>query len=283
MRYFDGVRLMFVNHLPQCDAWVDKRFDGYYVIDYAHQGALLHATEDRAPVHAQGPVAWVTYPGPRFRFGNPPQGKQLRWDHFCAAFRGARVTEWVEQGLFPLDTALFPIVDPVGFRRLFESLRVEFETGTEARSVWLLEGLLLALAEQRLRAERTAGAHLVGGLVEAVQQKPQRVWDFHEEARALGLSYHHLRRLWKTVTGRAPHDYMLHMRLEHAARTLRNEGKAVKVVALEGGFTDAAYFNRLFVRHYGMAPGRYREQARWMEARGSGAPTPRTPEPGSSG
>jgi AraC family transcriptional regulator len=76
-----------------------------------------------------------------------------------------------------------------------------------------------------------------------------------ELAREAGLSPTHFARAFKESLGRAPHQYILTVRLERARRLLDAPGAVISDVALRTGFADQAHFTRLFRRYFGVTPG----------------------------
>jgi len=265
MHFFDGVEIRFGHGVPECRAWVDKVFQDYWVLDYADEGALSYAVGDGPLEVIEAPVAWTTYPGPRFRFGNPPDGPARQWEHRFVAFSGPRVTEYTERGLLPVttDTSPVAIADRVRFRAAFDELLHAMADGvaTESRRVHLLEGLLLQLHEQdRKWVELSATGRRVQTLLHAVESAPGEAWDFKQEADKLHLSYHHLRRIWRQLSGHAPWTFLLNRRIRQACWLLRDPAVTVKEVAWQCGFGDFSYFNRLFRQRTGMTPGQFRRQ-----------------------
>jgi AraC family transcriptional regulator len=74
-------------------------------------------------------------------------------------------------------------------------------------------------------------------------------------AREAGLSVAHFSRAFRETMGRAPHQYLLSMRLERARRLLEAPDANLSDVAHRTGFADQAHFTRLFKRSYGITPG----------------------------
>lgn len=81
-------------------------------------------------------------------------------------------------------------------------------------------------------------------------------------ARSAGLSVFHFLRVFSTVLGVTPHQYLLRSRLRHAARLLADEDRAVTDVALDVGFADLSNFVRTFHRAAGVSPRGFRNAAR---------------------
>ena len=63
----------------------------------------------------------------------------------------------------------------------------------------------------------------------------------------------------KTLTGKAPQEFMRLIRLEQAAALLR-KGVPVLDVATRCGFPNSKYFSTVFKKHFGMPPSKYKSQ-----------------------
>ena len=68
----------------------------------------------------------------------------------------------------------------------------------------------------------------------------------------MGTSHRQFRRLFQQVTGLAPQQYLIHLRLNEAKRLLGT--LTVAEVAARVGFSDSFYFSRLFKAKMGVAP-----------------------------
>lgn len=63
----------------------------------------------------------------------------------------------------------------------------------------------------------------------------------------------------KTLTGKAPQEFMRLIRLEQAAALLR-KGVPVLDVAARCGFPNSKYFSTVFKKHFGMPPSKYKKE-----------------------
>jgi AraC family transcriptional regulator len=68
------------------------------------------------------------------------------------------------------------------------------------------------------------------------------------------MSEYHFFRLFKSVFGVSPHQYMLKKRLELGHAILSQDKDSVSIAALESGFSDIHAFSKAFKKHYGFAP-----------------------------
>ena len=78
-------------------------------------------------------------------------------------------------------------------------------------------------------------------------------------ARAVGWHPVHFERVFKEETGLTPIRWLEQRRLEAARQYLSGTGKSVEEIARAVGYTDPFYFSRLFRRHFGHPPARYRK------------------------
>lgn len=90
---------------------------------------------------------------------------------------------------------------------------------------------------------------------------------FEQLASAAGLSRFHFLRMFTSVLGLSPHQYLLRVRVRRAARLLAERDQPINQLALEVGFNDLSNFVRTFRRAAGMAPSAFRSRARDMSLR----------------
>jgi AraC-like DNA-binding protein len=78
------------------------------------------------------------------------------------------------------------------------------------------------------------------------------------------ISPFHFLRLFSTVLGVTPHQYLVRSRLRHAARLLADDDTSVTNIAYDVGFGDLSNFVRTFHRAAGVSPRKFREASRGM-------------------
>ncbi|MCL4516316.1 MAG: response regulator [Firmicutes bacterium] len=74
------------------------------------------------------------------------------------------------------------------------------------------------------------------------------------------ISKEHLSRAFKTFTGENISDYIIRRRMEKAKELILEQRLAIKHVAEMTGYTDLAYFYRVFKKYYGLTPGELRKE-----------------------
>lgn len=68
----------------------------------------------------------------------------------------------------------------------------------------------------------------------------------------------YLCRLFRRYDSESPYQYLLRLKMNHAAEHLQQPGSLVKQVAEKTGFTDAFHFSRMFRKMLGIAPKDFR-------------------------
>ncbi len=127
---------------------------------------------------------------------------------------------------------------------------------------------------QRLRG-KYSGQHEQAGVVEDVvlessdEQLKQRIMkaidqhlddpDFKIDAlsQEVGVSRIHLHRKMKEFTGLPAGEFLRNMRLQQAARLLRENKSDISQIAYACGFQSISVFSTAFKKHYGMTPTQY--------------------------
>ena len=152
--------------------------------------------------------------------------------------------------------------------RLIESAFTWWERRDEALGREMVRNRIAALTMEAAIAERPAA----GDKDQANDRRIRKVltWlDGHtddqmptaaEMAAMAGLSLTSFHEHFKRVAGSSPKDYRLRVRVERAARCLREQpALTVTQVAHEFGFSSSQYFATVFRRYLGTTPLAYRD------------------------
>jgi prepilin-type N-terminal cleavage/methylation domain-containing protein len=98
-------------------------------------------------------------------------------------------------------------------------------------------------------------------------------------AASVNISASHYFALFKRLTGSAPIDYFIRLRMRRAGQLLEATTLTVKEVAAELGYDDQFYFSRVFKSVHGVAPTEYREKSGDATTSNSDFAPPRGLEP----
>ncbi|MBQ8357713.1 MAG: helix-turn-helix domain-containing protein [Clostridia bacterium] len=109
------------------------------------------------------------------------------------------------------------------------------------------------------KTPRTADTHW---LVSLLKRHAEDAYCTELSLRQLARIYHknekYMGRLFKKETGVGFREYCNRLRLEKAAGMLKSTADKVLDIAMECGFDNVSYFNRIFQKQYGMSPTAYR-------------------------
>ena len=94
--------------------------------------------------------------------------------------------------------------------------------------------------------------------IRAIEDRPDETMSLASLARLAGLSRFHFLRMFESLTGVTPHQYILRARLRLAATRLQLDTSKILDVALDSGFGDVSNFNRTFRAEFGVSPRAYR-------------------------
>src|SRR2546428_667875 len=156
-------------------------------------------------------------------------------------------------------------VAPPQIARLMLPLRDEADNRNPG-GLAVVEAVTTALGHLLVRhagVERVQPVRARGGLSGGAKRRALELIDARLDARLtvdmlareVGLSPAHFARAFKETVGRAPHQYLLWLRLERARRLLELCDADLSDIAQRTGFADQAHFTRLFKRAYGITPG----------------------------
>jgi AraC-like DNA-binding protein len=120
--------------------------------------------------------------------------------------------------------------------------------------------LLLAAnhPEQDQRHARTPLAREVEQICGDLRQEPERPHRLRTYARRCNVSYEHLGKVFKRVTGMSFTDYLNEARLAKADFLLSSSNYTVSEIAEILGFCDNSYFSKYYRRHRGTSPSKTR-------------------------
>ncbi len=103
------------------------------------------------------------------------------------------------------------------------------------------------------------GVLLVANAGSYIEKNYKKEITVKEMAEAACLSERHFTRIFKETYKMTPLQYVIQLRLLHAASLLKNTADTITEIALLSGFSDNNYFARCFRSYFQMSPGEYRK------------------------
>jgi AraC family transcriptional activator of pobA len=144
---------------------------------------------------------------------------------------------------------------------------IEFSAQEKARALVLrgLSGVLLGWVARQLGLPATDDAKindsvLVQRFKALIEQHFTAHWTVSQYAKALSISPTHLSRLTRSSNGISALRMIEARLMREARRNLAYTNLSISTIAYTLGFTDPAYFSRVFTRDAGVSPKAFRSQ-----------------------
>jgi AraC-like DNA-binding protein len=256
MHYFDDIEFLGGGVHPRYSSHLATTARNLS-LELCSAGGMYMHTDDGPRIELPAPAVFWHLPGHRYRYG--PLAAPGWWHHHWVIVRGPRAERIAAHALAPLSPQhALALDDERGLHRLFVEV-VGLVHGLERRqgeAAAALERILAALAG--LAAPRGERTGMIEDLAATMARRPFEPWDADAEARRLGLSVAHFRRLFAAVAGAPPARHLLALRMRAVAAALIDDRRPVKEVATGFGFADQAVFTRSFARVLGCTPRRWR-------------------------
>ena len=115
---------------------------------------------------------------------------------------------------------------------------------------------LLALAAKKIHLDDSP----INRIIEQMQEEKFGNTTNKEYAENCGMSKYHFIRKFKQITGTTPKQYKAYILITKACHLLATSSLNVSETAYILGFDDALYFSRLFKKHTGQPPQKYKMQ-----------------------
>lgn len=148
------------------------------------------------------------------------------------------------------------------FRFGLEEIRIkgnrEHDPHARAAAWYLLLALLHGLKIGGPRGAASGASDPVDRCILYLNQHIRERVTLDHLADSVNLNKHHLSRIFKLRTGLTPMDYFIRMKLDSAARLLRDSEWSHRQIAEHLALGDEYYFSRLFRKKMGYTPRDYR-------------------------
>lgn len=112
---------------------------------------------------------------------------------------------------------------------------------------------------QSLRSDEIEAVYRVR---DAVSSSLERPLTQEELVRVSGMNVLKLRKLFTQIFGKGIYEYGQYLRMQEAARLMREKHLSVSETGYQLGFTNLSYFGRLFEQYFGMKPKKWSAQHR---------------------
>ncbi len=145
------------------------------------------------------------------------------------------------------------------FAKIYDCLATGYDTGNLLAASTHLRVLLTELYRQQQEGGFSCADEAVRRCVEWMHNHLELRITLAELALAAGFSVPHFCVLFKTVTGRAPLDYFLRLKIMCACQLLDDTRSRVREIAASVGWENPFYFSRYFRKITGISPRAWRK------------------------
>lgn len=261
MNYFDDIHFISTCELADCDYHADNVIRDIYSLEFIAGGEMYFSRDGKPFQTLRAPCLHWHSPGHAYRYG-PTETSP--WHHLYFTFRGARAQRVIETGMdaFSAEGFLF-VHSRERVLRLFRDIVEEVlarRLGYVSRTCVCIEELLSLLeAETRREGLIPDSRRRFQTLIEDIYLHPERNITVDAAAEEACLSTSHFRKLFRTYTGKAFHQFLLETRMYSVAKRLADPDTSIKELAEQLGYVELSDFSRTFRRVLGVSPRRYRK------------------------
>lgn len=136
---------------------------------------------------------------------------------------------------------------------------VEFQTRNIFSDIWLL--LLQEIRERKpaVNSLNSTRQDRIQTMLTFIRQNYQEKLSLEDIAYSASISKSECLRCFRTGIHRTPFEYLQDYRMEMAERLLRSTNDSILDIALQTGFSNSAYFGKIFRETHEISPGLYRK------------------------
>ncbi len=102
----------------------------------------------------------------------------------------------------------------------------------------------------------------IGQALELIHERPDMPWTLRDLAHRVGLGRSVFSARFTRLVGQSMQRYLIARRMSEAAFLLETSDEGIARIASRVGYETAAAFSKVFQRHHGLSPGRYRAARR---------------------
>ncbi len=218
---------------------------------------------EEAPCKVEaGSLAWLPAGRPH-SYGAVDAGEPwtIEWVHVT----GSEVAAWAELLQLPVGGGVLftgtPVASAVHLGNAWEYLERGYSLVNLVSASAALRAALAHILQLRMTQRNPGGSSAqqrVAASAEWMKAHFTRPLRLNELATRAGLSAPHYSMLFRQMTGYAPIDWLIRLRIQYACQLLATTDTAIRTIGELSGFPDAYYFTRCFRRIMEMSPRTYR-------------------------
>lgn len=222
----------------------------------AEGGGTLRTESGSWSVHA-GDLILLTPGTPHSYAADREKPWSLYWVHYEGALAAA-YTKFLgmDQPVAPIGVQPRLLAD---FEALFALRSAGLNERAQIHAASVLRAMLTDIATLIAAHGISRGTRIDLDLIQQIMHRRlDRDLNLDALAQAANLSKFHFVRKFKQLTGHAPIQHFIHLKMQHACQLLDGTQEPIKRIANHVGYNDPHYFSRLFKRVIGVSPQQYR-------------------------
>jgi AraC-like DNA-binding protein len=240
--------------------WGQGRVLKEYQINYITEGKGVLESEGNHHQLRPGSLL-VIRPGVWHRY---KPLRQTGWKEQYIGFNGAIAAQFFSHSFFLSNQ---PVVH-IGIREeILDTYLKIFDLVKEEKPGFqqIASGLVIKLLGYIFSFETQkgfTGKHVAAIIEDArfkMRERVDQMLDMEELAQDYLIGYSYFRKMFKTYTGVAPHQYHLELKMMRARELLLSTDKSIKEISFELGFQSIHYFSRIFKNKTGANPSDFRK------------------------
>lgn len=102
----------------------------------------------------------------------------------------------------------------------------------------------------------------IGPALQLIHERPTQSWTLDDLGQRVGLGRSAFSARFTRLVGQSMYRYLIARRMAEAAFLLETSDEGIARIATSVGYETTAAFSKLFNRHHGLSPGRYRAARR---------------------
>lgn len=223
------------------------------------KGKGIFETKETGAIKISDGDVFLLFPGVWHRY---KPSKKTGWTERWVGFSGDIANQFLSNGFFTLKNPIISKCNKPTILNHFNTLFKLFDQESFGFQR-LASGICIQLMAELYNIKN--GGNNIENLNSMVSIAKRKMYeqintslDLTKIAIELGVSYSKFRLDFKKQTGVSPLQYHLLLKIEKSKELLLNTTKSQKEIAFELGFESDYYFNRLFKKKTGLAPGKFR-------------------------
>ncbi len=231
----------------------------YYCIEFVAKGAG-YVTLNNHRYDLKAGTVFSYGPGISQQIISVPEKPMIK---YFVDFTGSAFKQMLKNNILSLGTAIH-VNRPNEITTILEDLLAHGLSDSPYKSMMcsiLLEYLLYRIAEMAVSEKNNPPRAFL-----TYQNCRQHIRDhfitlnsLQDIAEACAIDHAYLCRLFKRFDTQSPHQYLLNLKMAHAADRFQEAGVLVKEIAHELGFSDPFHFTRVFKKVFGISPQSFKK------------------------